>query len=277
MTRNTRRSPVFSPLTISVCFHALAAVLIIFSPHAVHGITHDDVNNALERAKNLEEKIPADNAYSEDMRKEAQKTYKNFKATRTKEVEAFKKTLHYDGKTITLDKGRADVRKKNAQQRHHLPEDERIYVFISSSLPKNTLINYARAIDSINEDRIAMVLRGCVTGCTRIMPTANFVRSIVNPSEGEELKVEVVIDPFLYRLYNISQVPAIVYAKNVTAINPEASEGNPDNLKGKPNSFVLLGDVGLDYALRNINAIAKSSSLENVMESLRKSWFKSKQ
>ncbi len=277
MMRNAGRFLFFRPLTSSVCSQTLAAALIIFFPQAVHGITPDDVHNALERAKSLEETIPANNAYNEDMRKEAQKAYNNFKATRTKEVQAFKKALHYDGKTITLDKGKADTGKKNAKQRHRLPEDERIYIFISSSLPINTLINYARAIDSINEERIAMVLRGCVTGCNKIMPTANFVRSIVNPSEGEELKVDVVIDPFLYRLYNISQVPAIVYARNVTTINLEASEGNLDNLKGKPSSFVLLGDVGLDYALQHINAVAKSSSLEDVIEGLRKSWFKSKQ
>jgi type-F conjugative transfer system pilin assembly protein TrbC len=252
--------------------------MVIFSPRTGFAITTDDVNSALRRGKDLQDTITTDNIHDETMKTEADKAYKHFKKTRMKEVDAINKTLHYDGKTITVDKDNPGATKKSEQPASHLlGEHERIYLFISSSIPKMTLINYARTIASIKEDRIVMVLRGCVQGCTKIMPTATFIRGVVNPQEGEELNVEVIIDPFLYGLYNITQVPAIVYARNVNALNTEGSEGSLENLNGKPTSFGILGDVAFDYALQNINTTAKSSSLANVLAALQKNWFNSQE
>jgi len=269
-----------SPSVVRIVLRGLLVSAFILSlTSSGSAVTSEDVNSALQRAEDLQGTVSTDNSHSEGMAKEAAKAYTKFKEKRSKEVDAIKKSMQFDGKTITVNRGSAGAGKKEGKQaQHHLETHERIYIFISSSMPKNTLINYARAIDAIKDDRIVMVLRGCVQGCTKIMPTAHFIKGVVNPAEGDELQVEVIIDPSLYGLYKISQVPAIVYAQNVSTINEEGSEGNLDNLNGKPSSFMVLGDVALDYALQSINIKANSPALVNVITTLQKTtWFSPKE
>jgi hypothetical protein len=55
--------------------------------------------------------------------------------------------------------------------RGKLGSDERIYLFISSSLPLQTVRNYAASVARLGDPNIIMVMRGFIEGMTKIQPT----------------------------------------------------------------------------------------------------------
>lgn len=136
-----------------------------------------------------------------------------------------------------------------------LKEDERIYIFVSSSVPKETLRNYARDIDSLGEPRISIVMRGFVGGMTKVRPTLEFLNGVLFKNENcdsnkcEAYQAPLLIDPLLFRHYGIKAVPAIVYARG------EVEEGEAGDY------YVLYGDAAFDGALEFINREARVGSL----------------
>lgn len=154
---------------------------------------------------------------------------------------------------------------------HHgtaiLKEDERIYIFISSSVPKETLRNYARDIDSLGQPRMSIVMRGFVGGMTKVRPTLEFLRGVLFKDENcdsdkcEAYRAPVLIDPSLFRRYGIEAVPAIVYARGVKGVDSTVSEGVKE-VAETGDYYILYGDAVLDGALELINSEARSRSLD---------------
>jgi len=130
---------------------------------------------------------------------------------------------------------------------------ERIYIFMSSSVPKSVWKSYVKSLRMINSNNIYIVLRGCIgpEGCTYLKPTLKFIKEIAylnEPSVDTTKPVNIIIDPYLFRYYNIKVVPSFVYAKGVIPKNPGMTEGIDKNLKSKVKQFYLLkGDVSIDY------------------------------
>jgi hypothetical protein len=90
------------------------------------------------------------------------------------------------------------------------------YLFISSSIPENTLYTYAQQIYDYNkknpDKKIVMVIRGCINSCEKVMPTINWIKKIITV-DGKYEKglegVEIWIDPTLYREFGIKKVPCL--------------------------------------------------------------------
>jgi len=258
-------------LFISVFF---AAVLMIYMANDSFSISPSDVTDAVERSKEFEGKIDCNNTHSGQMKKEAGKTYREFQEKVMPEAEVWKNRFLYEnGRLILRDTPRKETPDADVTKRHFLAEDERIYVFISSSMPKETLKNYASSIDRLKDSRIIMVLRGCIGGCRKLMPTAHFVQSIVAPSEKEQLQVEVQIDPNLFRLHDIGVVPAVVFAGGVRLDVDEGSEGDLNHLQSAPSSYAVFGDASLDYAIEKINVKISNPRLKAIVAELRKGWY----
>jgi len=237
-------------------------------------ISPSDVTDAVERSKEFEGKIDCNNTHSGQMKKEAEKTYREFQEKVMPEAETWKNRLQYENGHITLrDTPKNKTPEANVTRRHFLAEDERIYVFISSSMPKDTLKNYASSIDRLKDSRIIMVLRGCIGGCRKLMPTAHFVQSVVAPSEKEQLQVELQIDPNLFRLHDVGVVPAVVFASGVRLDVDEGSEGDLTHIQAAPSSYAVFGDVSLDYAIEKINARVSNPRLKAIVAELRKGWY----
>lgn len=131
-----------------------------------------------------------------------------------------------------------------------LSGNERVYVFVSSSIPLETLKSYAKSIDAVGDPNIYMVVRGFIGGMSEGFPTLNFINSFRG-------KVPVVIDPYLFRRYGITQVPAVVFVQNVQMDDPDASEGLLDRTT-VGSSYTFLGDVPLGYALQKISQVSMS-------------------
>jgi type-F conjugative transfer system pilin assembly protein TrbC len=155
-----------------------------------------------------------------------------------------------------------------------LTESERCYVFVSSSMPLQTIRNYAASVARLGDPRIVMVMRGFVGGVTKIQPTIHFVAdalkkdALCSPAESEcaMLPANLVVDPLLYRRYSIERVPAVVFATGVKAENPGLSEGDMKNVNVS-DSYTIYGDASLEYILQTIGREGGSPSLRELLAS----------
>ena len=158
------------------------------------------------------------------------------------------------------------------ERKGKLIESERVYIFVSSSMPLQTVRNYAASVAHLGDPRIVMVMRGFIGDMTKIQPTIRFVAdalkkdSLCSPAESEcgMLPANLVVDPLLYRRYAIEMVPAVVFAKGVKAENPGLSEGDIKNTD-VTDSYTVYGDASLEYILQVIGLESGTSSLKELL------------
>lgn len=153
--------------------------------------------------------------------------------------------------------------------------NERLYIFVSDSLPKEVIRSYVIASSLVQKkaktNNIIFVLRGGINGLTYIKPTIKWVFDLIKKDEfcdqkekiirGEECElypVEFQIDPFLYRRYGINVVPAVVYAKGVEGLD-YFSEGLEETKVGE--YYISYGDVSLFYHLYQLGIASKNQKL----------------
>lgn len=144
---------------------------------------------------------------------------------------------------------------------------EQLYLFVSSSVPLNTLRNYAAMIDQARAGKIIMVLRGFVGGMKKIRPTMEFIGEVLKKDPAcnftkekcDSYQVNIQVDPQLFQRYGIEEVPALAYLPS-----------NVDKAEGKQAEPVIIyGDAGLDYLLERINQEAKNAELNTLIAALR--------
>ena len=150
-----------------------------------------------------------------------------------------------------------------------LAANERIYVFISSSMPEQTLKNYASAIDMTGDPNIEMVMRGFVRGIKKFAPTREFIQKITSKPDGSVYAASILIDPLLFRKYKIGRVPCIVYDNDVAIDIHAAVDAD--------NYYALFGDASFEYAVERIQKESQSKILKAVLSSLRGGIYHSNQ
>ncbi len=155
-----------------------------------------------------------------------------------------------------------------------LRPDERVWILVSSSVPRETLRNYVRDMDRLGDPNVRMVLRGFVGGAKKIMPTLDFVRGLIlrDPScRGEEcpgFNAVIQVDPLVFSRLGLREVPAVAYARGVRAADPSMSDGAPENAS-VGEAFVLRGDVSLGWALERFRRETGEDRLEAMAARLR--------
>jgi conjugal transfer pilus assembly protein TrbC len=242
----------------------------------------DSINEYMEKVDDLKKglKVP-ENLHKEKGQEMAEKTYQLYQSkefqeklqAETKRLKegVFKKPVeeYYSGSSKEIEKTKGEL----------LPT-ERIYIFISSSIPIKTLKNYASVLDRLGDPNIVMVMRGFVDGMEYIKPTIKFVGDILrkDPScdmtkqKCETYRADFQIDPLLFRRYQIAKVPAVVYATDVNVMDVQMSEGLESNTE-MSNYYVLYGDASLEYVLDTIQKETKSASIERLLTALRKGFY----
>jgi type-F conjugative transfer system pilin assembly protein TrbC len=159
-----------------------------------------------------------------------------------------------------------------------LADDEKIYLFISSSIPLNTLRTYVSDLDILNDPNIVLVLRGFVGNMEKIRPTLEFIESLLvkdsacRLSDGRQCDVyqaNIQIDPLVFRKFNIQQVPALAYVKKVNSIDTQ----NNTNSSDEPEAVVIYGDVSLDYALDQIFAETGNPQIKKAVQKIRGDFY----
>ena len=83
-------------------------------------------------------------------------------------------------------------------------QKKRIYVFMSSSVPKSVWYEYGRFIYDNKILNASLLLRGCIGGCEKIKPTMRFMRSVVEYDEEHTINPSILIDPLLFQKYKIN-------------------------------------------------------------------------
>jgi len=140
----------------------------------------------------------------------------------------------------------------------NVPPTGRIYLFLSSSIPEETVRAYIATIARSKEIEIVPVLRGLVKGMDFQASAGYFNRILLEDldcRDTREIKcrryqVPVKIDPFLFDRYGITRVPTLVY------------EGDKD-------TFLIQGDARLIFLLERINREAHSHELIDLIDKLR--------
>ncbi len=190
------------------------------------------------------------------------------------EIERLKTTVFKD--TLNAYYGEAKESEKSDGKGGMLSDKERIYLFVSSSMPAGTLRKYAADLDKLGDPHIVVVMRGFVGGMKYVKPTLAFVRKVVtkdpncdpDKTKCEAYRVAMNIDPLLFRRYGINRVPAVVYVPDVSVTDASLSEGWEENAKAGDH-LVLYGDASLDYILDAFHRESGRKSLEHLRELLK--------
>lgn len=247
----------------------LIIVLIFFSCASAEGFGPNEVKSVLDEADKLKADIRIEEIDNPKAQRAAEKAAEYFHS------DECQNRINAESERIKKDLFQEYVKDKHSQNPKGLSETERIYVFISSSMPMATLKTYALEIEQIGDKNITMVMRGFVGGMAKFGPTMEFCQQILmvdpdcNVNDCEAIRAQIEIDPNLFRKFGIKQVPAIVYAKNVNLIDPEQSAGIETNVKGQISGYRLYGAVPIDYALDKFYQESKSKNLKYLLSRAR--------
>jgi type-F conjugative transfer system pilin assembly protein TrbC len=242
----------------------------------------DSINEYMEKVDDLKKdlKVP-ESLHKEKGQEMAEKTYhqylsKEFQEKLKAEIVRLKKGVFKK----PLEEYYSDSSKEIEKTKWKLQPTERIYIFISSSIPIQTLRNYAFTLDRLGDPNIVMVMRGFVDGMKYIRPTIDFVSDVLkrDPScdmtkqKCDTYRADFQIDPLLFRRYQMDKVPAVVYATGINVVDVQMSEGLENNAK-MSNYHVLYGDASLEYVLNTIQKETRSASIEGLLAVLRKGFY----
>ena len=155
---------------------------------------------------------------------------------------------------------------------HSLSKESYLYIFISSSMPENTIRAYAQDIALLKEQNIIIVLRGMIGQPAKLKETAKYIQNIIKKDPECERKCKLYkarfsIDPKLFEKYNITEVPVFVYDWNVKTMEP--GMGRSTGNKTGSEYLKLKGDVSLEYALEIFRREAKEKELEKLIGKFR--------
>jgi len=233
----------------------LVLSLIMSSALAADQLT-ESVKRVIEKAEieAKKMKIPV-NTISEKGMKAAQEAAKSY------ESPVFQKKLRCEQKRL-----REEVFADSTQDTEadlpipgKLSQDEKLYLFLSSSIPDDTVHNYLEAVETLNEPNFALLMKGYVPGerAQYLLRITRQDRNCVDllhrqkPVLCERFEIPVKIKPALFEKFEITRVPALIY-------------------KNDQATWKITGDARLDYLLERINQEAKSLGLKGMVTALQR-------
>lgn len=235
----------------------------------------------IEQGKNLGADNVSKQVISDDIRKQAEEIYFMIQNKVMPQVEAYKSSIILDNRTGIMsftDSPQEDATISMVKKKKDtgvLLKSERLYIFISSSMPLKLLDKYSEDINALGlSNNAVFVLRGCVpsgglAGCGDFKQTMSFVSSFVIDKENKGRGGSLWIDPILFKKYQITEVPAFVYAKNVLPSGDIGSEGDFSRLEQEPLWWTSTGDWSLDYHLNELYEKSKSVNLKKITSGIK--------
>lgn len=129
--------------------------------------------------------------------------------------------------------GDFDIDNQQSDNNHKtkIVSSHRLYLFVSSSMPKAKMRAYARELAKYPNTQ--MIMRGFIGGGKTMLPTMTYIKSIITKHEGcngvncKTYNTTFNIDPVLFQRYEITKVPTLVYVDNLSG-GTYCSEGNAD-------------------------------------------------
>lgn len=256
----------------------LLITALIISGHNIYAQSIDTNQEMMQRAKNISDKnknmeIP------EHIRKSAEAAFDTiFNGEVSNQIDKYKNAMTFDAETgiIKFSNKPSTINKtdNNMQMAKNgiFKNNERIYIFISSSIPKAVLDNYKAYIKSKGiGDTTSFVIRGCLpqgggfNGCKDFVPTMQFARDMIIEDNKTGI-TGLLIDPVLFKTYGVTTVPQVVYAKNVNRRVDLGSEGDFSRLESTPQWWKSVGDWTLEYHLNELYNLSKEEKLKQLYE-----------
>ena len=281
-----RKSIVFIIVAVFVVFVVNAVSLKAEDAKLETSVTSKDVNKAAEQAKKIKVQEPkVDPAYI----KRASQMNKKFNSAETqaelnKYKEQARRILAQNPNAPVA--GQTKIGSGNEKTGVLLPT-ERVYVFISQSVPLSTLRSYASDIDNSGEENVVMVMRGFVGGMKKMKPTMTFISRIISKDEMcdlvtaknpkcEVFDAEVIVDPTLFERFGITAVPGVVFADGITTgpdVSYNMSSGNPQAYSIS-NTYTAYGDMSLSYVMDQVFKSTKNPRVAALSKKFRGGYYK---
>ncbi|QKF59285.1 TrbC family F-type conjugative pilus assembly protein [Aliarcobacter lanthieri] len=221
-------------------------------------------DNAFKKGQKMDLSSLKENMNNQNFKDSISEIYSN--ALKNVEIE----TKRMQGENVFLENMKQDstrLTKKELDFQKFL-ETNRIYIFMSESVPMNIWHTYGKLMNDHKLYNTSMVLRGCIGGnCTKIGPTASFILNLKQYDKQNEINPNVIIDPLLFRKYNIEKAPCVVFAENTQTRDLSQSEGNDENFNAK-NTYKSCGAWDLIWHLKEIQKKANNLELEQIIKYL---------
>jgi len=226
-----------------------------------------NVSSVLEKVDGIEAVVPA-NRFAEEGKKRAKQTAEVFKTPEFQSsIEREQKRLNnevFKKYTATCEKQKQEeVGPDPLEDKEQQKITEKIYLFISSSLPDETMHTYLADISRANSGAVLIVpvMQGMVNGIADKKANLKYFSRILKEDMDcvddhqhrkacDRFKTNILFQPPLFKKYGIERVPALVY----------------DN---DGQIFIIQGDASIDYLMERINREAKQKSLETLISKIR--------
>lgn len=143
------------------------------------------------------------------------------------------------------------------KQRPTLSSQEKLYLFLSSSVPTSTINTYLATIAGSGSE-IVPVMFGFVGGLSQAKVQGKFFGAILQKDSGcrdqpqqrcPRLALTIKIEPLLFQRYGITRVPALVYDRGGDVV-------------------IVEGDAGLTGLLARIGEEVKSPGLAGLIKTI---------
>lgn len=161
----------------------------------------------------------------------------------------------------------------------YLATSERLIIAISSSVPKETIINYFKSLDNVHSD-VVFVINGFIGNNPKfIKPTLNYISDLLNKNnksnktDKDRYGYRVDINPKIFMKYSIEQVPAVIFVKNYNPYSELQGNGLMKEPVNDEEVYISYGDSGIQYTLNKINKQAKSKTLDKLIKNIQKGFF----
>ena len=258
----------------------VATVLVFASLSAFAGdLSTDEISAIQEKAKkDAAGMVLPPNDYEALGRQKAEEAYRIYQS------EEFQRKIALERERIQKEvfgrEGPYYKDSKKGSATGGLGANERIYVFLSSSIPTETLRRYTSAAGALGDRNVRFVMRGFIGGAKYMKPTLRFVKDLLLEDPGcDPLKstcrtydTAVIIDPMLFERYHITRVPAFVYATVSDLKDPEKSEGLESNINIRA-FHTVYGDVNFEYVLEAFEKETHSAGVSALLAGLRKGFY----
>ncbi|MBT4288026.1 MAG: hypothetical protein HOD92_11865 [Deltaproteobacteria bacterium] len=127
---------------------------------------------------------------------------------------------------------------------------EKLYILISSSMPRETILSYVHDMDPFPDQEMILVLRGFIDN--DMVKTLNYIKALKSTDLNCEEKctfyrAQVHIDPTKFEKFGIESVPAFVLTD---------PKNNP--------KMIIKGDIPLRYMAQTAQKKIKSVLLETL-------------
>jgi type-F conjugative transfer system pilin assembly protein TrbC len=258
----------------------IATVLAFALPSAFAGeLSTDEISAIQEKAKkDATGMVLSPNDYEALGRQKAEEAYRVYQSEEYQQKIALERERIQ--KEIFGREGPYYKDSKKGSATGGLGANERIYVFLSSSIPTETLRRYTSAAGVLGDGNVRFVMRGFIGGGKYIKPTLRFVNDLLLEDPGcDPLRTKcrtyntaVMIDPMLFDRYHITRVPAFVYATVSNLQDPEKSEGLESNINIRA-FHTVYGDVSFEYVLEAFEKETHSAGVSALLAGLRQGFY----